>query len=209
MNALTNERARHLMQEALDENLSSDEEQELNALLQENPEHAEEFDAQQRVDNLLRYPPHKRAPERLALTIMARLAESVQAQHKAQEHKSQVTEAELQVAIQLVTVGALPLLVGAGYMLLNARNNPKTMERVLVQVAALLILVTDTMEVMIDEAASVYDEDPELALATLTMMPSTLLLLVKEILGKDLDEDEEASQTSSETPSEDDVSDQA
>lgn len=182
---MTNDRMQNLMQGALDEELNGQEQRELDALLASDPDQAEEFDGQKRVDDLLRFPPHERAPERLALTIMARIAESVQERQTA----SELTEAQMRVAIQLVTVTALPLLVAGGYMLLNAESDPEAFEAVLTQVAGLFILVTDTIQVMLEEAEAVYKEDPELAVAMLTMIPSTLLLLVQQIMGIDDNED--------------------
>ncbi|MFW5690877.1 MAG: anti-sigma factor family protein [Chloroflexota bacterium] len=168
------------MQQALDAELSEDAAQELDAILRSDPSQAEEFDAQQRVDDLLRYPPHERAPQRLALTIMSRLAQTLRDQ---QTRHSALTEAQLQVAIQMVTVATLPLLVSAGYMLLNAQSDRRTLERVLTQVAGLLLIVNDVMTVMIEQAEALYQEDPELAVAMLSLIPNALLLLVNEILG--------------------------
>lgn len=176
---MANERVQELMQGALDNELSSEAEQELISILQGDKKQAAEFDAQRQVDDLLRTPPHVRAPRRLALTIMARLAESL----PQEEADSPISEAQLQVAVQLVTVATLPLLVGAGYLLLNSKSDPDAWESVLEPVAAMLLMVTDMMTVMLDEAQAIYNEDPELAIAMLTLMPTALLVFVKEILG--------------------------
>lgn len=179
---MSEDHTQKLMQDALDGMLSPEGQAELQAILSQDPEQAQAFDAQRRVDDLLRYPTHERAPERLAITIMARIAQTMQAR---QQQHSHLQAAQMQVAIQLVTVVSLPLLVGAGYMLLNNRSDKKALERVLTQVSLLLILVTDVIDTMIEEAAALYDEDPQMALVALSLIPSALLVIVKEIMGID------------------------
>jgi anti-sigma factor RsiW len=182
---VSDERIENLMQAALDNEASSQEEAELAELLDNDTEQAQAFDAQRQVDDMLRYPPHERAPKRLAMAIMAKLAQTIQEQQTAQ---SPVTEAQLRVAFQLVTVTALPLLVGAGYMLLNAQTKQESVEAVLEQVVLIMMIMLESINVLLDEAEQVYQEDPEMALALLTMIPSTLLILVQEILGIEDDE---------------------
>lgn len=184
---MANERVQELMQGALDNDLSPEAEQELISILQGDKKQAAEFDAQRQVDDMLRTPAHVRAPRRLALTIMARLVESLPKQQQA----SPISEAQLQVAVQLVTVATLPLLVGAGYLLLNAKSDPDAWEAVLEPVAAMLMMVIDMMTVMLDEAQSIYEEDPELAIAMLALMPTALLIFVKEVLGIEDDRDQD------------------
>ena len=178
---------RQLMQEALDGALTPEQAEELSVYLDENPREADHYDQLQRVDDMLRIAPHERAPQRLALTIMARLAQTVQQQ--AQLQHNEVSEAAVNVAVQMVTVATLPLMVGASYLILNAMADPEAMETVLAQVAAVLILVIDVLKVMLEEAQAVYAEDPETALALLSLIPGTLLVLLKQILvGEDEDE---------------------
>jgi anti-sigma factor RsiW len=176
---VTDDRARQLMQSALDGDTEAD--AQLQAMLQQDPEQAAEFATQQQVDDLLRYPPMERAPERLGLSIMARVAKAMQKRRHAQP----LNEAQLRVALQLVIVTSQPLLAGAGYLLMNSQSNPQAVERLLVPALALLIAVTDMMDVMLERAQAVYDEDPELAIAMIMMMPSALLLLVEEVLNAD------------------------
>lgn len=178
-----NRRAEHLMQQALDGDLEPQHQTELNQLLRDDPEQANAYDGQQRVDNLLRYPPMERAPKRLGLAIMARIAQAMTASQTKQS--SPLTEAQIRVAVQLVTVTTLPILSAAGYLLLNAQSNPKLLEQLLTPVLGLLVLVIDAMTVMLEQAEIVYEEDPELALAILTLIPSMLLVLTQEILAKD------------------------
>lgn len=188
---MTDERLQHLMQDALDEVLSPQEQRELSRTLEVDEQAAEEFDQQQRVNDLLSRPPMERAPQRLAMTIMARIG--ALAREQQQEHSQQldeVTEASLQLAIQLVTVATMPLLAGASWMLINALADEEFMDDVFTQVAGLLILTLDTMRVLIEEAEAIAAEDPQTAMAILTLIPVTMLELVKIVLGEDDDEDE-------------------
>lgn len=170
-----------LMQEAIDGELSQDAERELSLLLEENPEEAVQYDRLQQVDALLSSAPRERAPERLAVTIMARLSQ-VAKPHAKTKTQSAITEEMLQTAVQLVTVAALPMLVSAGWMLLNAQSDPEMLEVVLYHVAALLMITLDVMQVIMEKAQEVFPTDPELAMALLTLMPSVLLALVYEVL---------------------------
>jgi hypothetical protein len=181
-----NRRTEQLMQQALDGALEPQQEAEFTQLLRNDPEQLKEYDAQQQVDNLLRFPPMERAPKRLGLAIMSRIAQAMTTNPHIKV--SPLTEAQLQLAVQLVTVTTLPILSAAGYLLLNAQSNPKQLERLLTPVLGLLVLVIDAMTMMLDQAEQVYEEDPELALAILTLIPPMLLTLTQQILDGDSDE---------------------
>ncbi len=186
---MPDERKRLMMQEALDDVLSHDEQIELFSHLDTDAEDAAHYTRLQQVDSLLRTAPYERAPRRLALTIMARLGESMKQEQKLRLTDSpELSEAAMQVALQLVTVATLPMLIGASYLLLNAMSDPAIMETVLQQVAALYILVIDVMKVMLEQAQEVYKDNPEAAIALLALMPVTLLKLVEIVLGYEDDE---------------------
>ena len=182
------------MQESLDGDLSPEQEEELASILDSDRERAE-YDKLQVLDDMLQAAPQERAPQRLALKIMARIAETVKAQQPLdmEAELNEMADAVLNVALTTVTVATLPLLVSASWMLLNARSKPEVAEEALARVAALLILTMDVIQVMLEEAESAYDpENPEVSMAILSMIPSTLLLLVKQVLGIEDEEDPEA-----------------
>jgi hypothetical protein len=179
----SNERKRLLMQQALDAALSPELRQELDSLLESDQEEAAHFSRLKQVDALLSAAPFERAPQRLAVTIMARLAQTVTEAQQMQE-EPELNEATLQVAMTLVTVATLPLLVGASWLLLNALSSAELLESVLHQITLLLILVIDVMKVMIEEAQALFASNPEAAIALLALIPLTLLTIVKEILGE-------------------------
>ncbi|GAB4515990.1 MAG: hypothetical protein OHK0046_20420 [Anaerolineae bacterium] len=186
---MTENRNHQLMHRALDNELSPDAERELAHLLNRDPDEAHTFDKLQRVENLLRTAPHERAPERLALTIMARMAQMVNDQMAVEMDEMEahlaLTDAMMQVALSTVTVATLPLLQGAAQMLLNTRSNPEAVEAVLLRIATLLLLTIDIIDVMLEEAEATFEENPEAAMALLTMIPATLLTLVRYMLEDD------------------------
>ncbi len=189
---MTDDRKIHLMHRALDEELTPEAERELSIILDEDSDNAAQFNRLRHVESLLRAAPHERAPERLALTIMARLAETVQEQQfkgKLNAQEVEINEAMMNVAISMVAVATMPLLMGASWMLLNAKSNPKTLDSVLQQVAALLILTLDVMQILLEEAEAAFHENPQAAMALLALIPPTLLTLVRYMLddGDDLD----------------------
>jgi hypothetical protein len=188
------DRRQELMQESLDGQLSATEQSELQQLVERSQEVAEELDQLEAVHTLLQRPPHERAPQRLASVIMARIAQMVREErlHKEQTELDEVAEAMLNVAVSTVTVATLPLLVGAAWLMLNSKSHPEAIEAVLDQVATLIVLVMDTMQVMLEQAQEAFEEDPELAMAILTLIPVTLLILVRQVLGIEDDEQDEA-----------------
>jgi len=190
---MTDDRKLRMMQDALDGELSPEEELEFTGLLKEEPQTATRYSKMERAETLLRDAGlrHERAPERLALTIMARLGETIMLEAEQLDELDEMTEATMHIAMTMVTISTLPLMVGASWMILNARANPKAFEAILTEVAALYIMVLDVMRMMLDDVQSLYKTDPERAMATLALMPLTLLTLVRQVLGIEEDEDDE------------------
>lgn len=187
---MTEDRKLRLMQEALDEALTEQTQLELESVLDQEPDAARRYNKLERAEMLLRSVKHERAPERLALTIMARLGETLMDEAEKQQ-ESPFTEASLQMAMTMVTVATLPLMIGASWLLLNAQANPEAFEAILEEVAALFILMIDVMTVMLEQAQAEFEENPEAAMALIALMPAALLTLVKMVLGVEDDEDED------------------
>ena len=187
------DRRQRLMQSSLDGELSPDEQNELRQLVERSQDVAEELNQLETVHTLLQRPPHERAPERLASVIMARIAQMVR-QEQFQSDQAEVdelAEAMLNVAVSTVTVATLPLLVGAAWLMLNRKSRPEAIEALLDQVATLIVLVMETMQVMLEQAQEAFEDDPELAMAILTLIPVTLLILVRQVLGIEDEEDDQ------------------
>ena len=75
--------------------------------------------------------------------------------------------------------------------MLNSKSNPEAIEALLTQVYTLFVLVLDVMQVMLEEAQAAFEDDPETAMAILTLIPVTLLLLVRQVLGVADEKEEE------------------
>ena len=188
------DRRQQLIQDSLDGELSAAEESELRQLVERSQDAAQELNQLEAIHTLLQRPPHERAPQRLASVIMARIAQMVQQEHLqvGEAELDEISQAMLNVAISTVTVATLPLLVGAAWLMLNQKSHPEAIEAVLDQVATLIELVMDTMQVMLEQAQQAFDEDPELAMAILTLIPATLLVLVRQVLGIEGEEEDQA-----------------
>lgn len=186
---MTNERMRQLMQEALDDVLPDELRQELDSYLDVDTEGIEEFDRLSRVDSVLRTAPFERAPKRLASTIMARLAQSIEAQQSQTQTQSQaeleISREVVAVALTLVTVATMPLLIAASWMVVNSMADPSLLTAVLQQIVALLLLVLEMLQVFLEKAQELAEADPNAAMALLALIPVTLLALVRYMLGEE------------------------
>jgi hypothetical protein len=186
---MTNDRMRQLMQEALDDVLPEELRQELDSYLDVDGEAVQEFNRLNSVDTILRRAPFERAPKRLASTIMARLAQSIEAQQLQAQAQ---TEAELEisrevvaVALTLVTVATMPLLIAASWMVVNSMADPSLLTLVLQQIVGMLLLVLEMLQVFLEKAQELAENDPKAAMALLALIPVTLLALVRYMLGEE------------------------
>lgn len=179
---MTNNKQRLLlqMQEVLDEVIAPEEREKLYALLDEDPEEFARFNRLNRVDSMLRTAPHERAPKRLAATIMARLAKSLEEQE--QQQQMGVSNEMVGVAMTLVTVVTMPLLVGACWLIVHAAASPELLDTVFQQIIATLLLVLEILQVFLEKAQELVTEDPEAAAALLALIPVTLLAIARYVL---------------------------
>jgi hypothetical protein len=150
------------------------------AHLDENEQSFAEFSQLRRVHNLLKTAPFERAPKRLAATIMARLAESLEAQPETQD--VEISREMLDIAITLVTVATLPMMVAASWMVVNTLADPSILTQVLQEILGLLVLVLRMLEVFLEKAQQLATENPEAAMALLALIPVTMLAVVRSIV---------------------------
>lgn len=168
---------RNMMQEALDGQLSADLADQLFSILDRDKEAAKEFDRLQTVDALFKRAPHKRAPARLAATIMARLAERIEAETQADD----LPEGAQQVVMLGMTVtmmSMMPMMEAASWLVLNAHRDPKLLSEVMIQTVGLMSIVTDALATLLEEAESMAREDPETATAALALTPYVMIELL-------------------------------
>ncbi|MDL1901051.1 hypothetical protein FBR02_09815 [Anaerolineae bacterium CFX9] len=172
MMATPNDRDRarrmRLMQEAVDEQLSPRQTQELRRRLELEPDAQTDYDRLRQVDEMLRTAPHERAPQQLAVKLMARLAESLH-----MENLSRTAGLALALALTLVTAVLLPLLAGIGWLILSTIGNSAALSAALGQLAGLLAMLMNGLEGLVQAARGVLEAYPATP-AALILIPVSL-----------------------------------
>jgi len=174
---MPNERQRRLMQEALDASLSPEVQKELLAEL--DPAETAEFDRLKLVDRTLRTAPFEHAPERMALNIMARLAEGLRAQRLPE-----TTGMALALGLALVTVVMVPVLAAAGWLFLNAIGNAAALNLLLERVVGLVTVVISGLELLVKSAQDFLQAYPETPALVVTLIPVSLFWLIRATMQK-------------------------
>jgi hypothetical protein len=173
---MANTRQKRQMQEALDETLSLDARQQLHQELDAQPEDAELYGRLKQVDRLLRSAPMERAPERLALKIMARLAEGLQSQGL-----SQTAGMALALALALMGLLMLPLMAAIGWLVLNTLGNAGAMTQLLQSMSNLLITLMRGLETLLQSMRGVVEASPQTPALLLTLIPLAGVWLARYI----------------------------
>jgi anti-sigma factor RsiW len=179
---MANERLRQQMQEALDAALSTEEFQVLRQELDADDRSSAEYNRLKKVDVMLKSAPFEHAPERLALNIIARLAEAMKP-----ENMTRTSGLALALGLALVMLVALPLLVAALGLFMTAMGNPEMLSRVLAQIVNLLALVVSMLEVFAQSAQEVLNNSQAPALL-LALIPITTYWLLRFVQNQQEDE---------------------
>ncbi len=164
---------RQRMQENLDGVLEEELAEELYAYLNADEEAAEEYSRLEQLDNLLSRAPHVRAPQRIAVTIMARLSHQLQREADVDHMPEEVRQAFL-MSISLVMLETMPMMIAASYLVLNAGRDPKLIGRVLERTIALQVMVIDALVFLLKEVEYQLSRDPEKAAVTMSLIPIVL-----------------------------------
>ncbi len=159
-----------MMQEAIDGQLSDDLAKQLFSILDQDEEAANEFDRLQTVDSLFKRAPHRRAPARLAATIMARLAEKIETEAKLESMPSAAQQV-MMMSMTASIMSMMPMMEAASWLVLNAQRDPKLLGDVMTQTISLMSIVTDALIVLLEDAEDLARTDPEVATATLALTP--------------------------------------
>lgn len=183
---MANARQKRQMQESLDEALSLEARQRLHQELDAQPEDAELYGRLRQVDRLLRSAPMERAPERLALKIMARLAEGLQTQPL-----SQTAGMALALALALMGLLMLPLMAAIGWLVLNTLGNAAAMTQLLQSMSNLLITLMRGLETLLQSMRGVVETSPQTPALLLTLIPLAGVWLAR-YLGQQRTSSEEA-----------------
>lgn len=166
-----------MMQEAIDGQLSEDMTEQLFSILDRDKEAAQEFNRLQTMDSLFKRAPHKRAPARLAATIMARLAERIEAETKL-ENLPQSAQQAVMLGMSVTILSMMPMMEAAAWLVLNAKRDPKLLSEVMTQTVGLMSIITDAMVMLMEEAENMARENPETATATLALTPYVMIELL-------------------------------
>lgn len=169
-----------MMQDAIDGQLSDDMAQELLDMLGRDASAAREYDRLQRVDALLKRAPHRRAPARLAATIMARLAQRVQAETELSDLPAEAQKI-LMLSLSTSMMAMMPIMEAASWLVLNAQRDPELLSDVMIQTIGWMSFVTEALILLLQDAEDLARTQPELAAATLALTPYMLSTILDHL----------------------------
>ncbi len=170
-------RQQEMMQEALDGQLSEDMARKLVDLLGNDQSAAVEFQRLQQVDLLLKRAPQQRAPARLAATIMARVAQRVQAETAIADLPPE-TQRIMMLSLSAAMMAMMPMMEAASWLVLNARRDPELLSDVMIETIGWVSLVTDALILLLEDAENLARTDPDVAKATLALTPYLLSVML-------------------------------
>ncbi|MCY3797827.1 MAG: hypothetical protein OXG84_08465 [Chloroflexi bacterium] len=162
-----------MMQEAIDGQLTEETARKLVEILGSDQAAAREYDQLQRVDSLLKRAPQQRAPARLAATIMARLAQRVQAETALSDLPAE-TQQIMMLCLSASMMAMMPMMEAASWLVLNARRDPELLSTVMIETIGWMTLVTDALIQLLEDAENRARSEPEIAAATLALTPYLL-----------------------------------
>ena len=164
---------RQLIQQKLDGELAGEREEELQDVLQRDQEAAEESAKLEQVHDKLRHAPHMRAPSHLAATIMARLAQTIEAQAQLKPLPLEVRSA-LMMSLSMVQFVMMPMMLAASYMVVNAMASPQILIRVMQRTIALQLMMIRSLIVLLEEIEVMIKKDPDMAPVAMSLVPVAL-----------------------------------
>lgn len=166
-------RQNRLMQEALDKNLPAEELSELYAQIDQSPADAAEFQRLKQVDRMLRAAPFERAPQGLALRVMARLAEGLQP-----EQLRRSSGLALAVGLALVALILTPLLAVVGWLIVSTLTSATALTALIGQIVNLLALMLNALDALVRGAQQTLLAHPE-APVLITLVPIAAFWLAR------------------------------
>ncbi len=173
---MSNERLKRLMQESLDGNLPPDLIRELADGLDVDIQQYLQYNRLKMVDEMLRNAPYERAPARLALGVMAKIAQAAQAEARTDTDEQGKA---LTLALGLVILMTMPVLVAAMTLYLNAAGNAEMLNAVIQYIANLMKLVVTMLEMLIQGARTVLADYPQAGLLMVTVLPIVAFWLIR------------------------------
>ncbi len=162
-----------MMQESIDGQLSAELSRQLFDILDRDQSAAREYDRLQRVDVLFKRASHRRAPARLAATIMARLAKQVEAETQLSD-LSPETQKVMMLSLSASMMAMMPLMEAASWLVLHAHRDPKLLSEVMIHTIGWMSFATDALILLLEDAENLARTQPEVAAATLALTPYML-----------------------------------
>jgi len=166
---MATEQQKKLMQEALDAQLTAEALSSLREQLDNDREAMGQFARLKMVDDLLKTAPIERAPKKLALNILARIAEMAEEMNAQPEDSPE--RIQMALALSLVVLVTLPLLVAAVTVYLSKAGNPDALNAVLAEIVNLLSVVLELLEELMTGAQALLNDYPEIAAVLVAIIP--------------------------------------
>ncbi len=177
---------RRMMQEKLDGQLDAQTQEALQEHLKLDEQAAEEQAKLETLHEKLATAPSMRAPSRLAATIMARLAKTVEAQAELEPLPQEVQMA-LMLTVSIVQMMMMPVMLAASYMVLNAQYSPQLLTRVMERSVALIVMMIEGLVILLEEVERMIEKDPEMAPVAMSLIPVALMGMIDYIQGENSD----------------------
>jgi cobalamin biosynthesis protein CobD/CbiB len=141
--------------------------------MDQSPADAAEFQRLKQVDRMLRAAPMERAPQALALKIMARLAEGLQP-----EQLRRSSGLALALGLALVALILTPLLAILGWMILTLISSAAALGALIGQVVNLLAVLMNSLDALVRGAQDMLKAYPE-APVLISLIPIALFWLLR------------------------------
>lgn len=170
-------RYQQLMQEKLDGQLDEAKAAELWEYLQDDHDAAAAHAQLEALHQLLEHTPAMRAPKRLAVTIMARLSQYVEAEAQAQKLPEEL-RLGVMLSTAIVSIAMMPTMLAASQMVLVAQRDPRVLLNATYQSIALVKVMIDGLLVLMDEIEQEIRHDPEKAPMMMRLIPVALLSIL-------------------------------
>lgn len=176
------------MQEKLDGVLAQEQELLLSQMLERDEEAAEEYARLEQVDHVLTRAPMLRASNRLAATIMARLAMQLQTEVELEQMPEHVRQAFL-LSLSMVSLTTMPMMVASSWMLLN-RQQTRALQHSIETAIALEVLLLRALIFLLHEVEYHIERDPQKAQFIISALPVVFAGMLETMLPHDGEADD-------------------
>jgi anti-sigma factor RsiW len=182
-----NDARRAQLLQAIDDAESPEALETLRASLETDPQARADFDRMRRTDRMLRAAPMEAAPERLALKIMAALAQ------RLNPEQMRGSAAALAIGLAAIALLLTPMLAVLGWLVVSAVGSATILGGVFAGVTALISTLMGALERIMNGAQDIMQTSPEAALLLLGLVPIAVLWMTRFRWLMDWDADDDGS----------------